>query len=105
MKIYIRAEICIEVDMKPKKKKSSKARQTDLGAFAAMRPTKASSKPKVLDLEQTPSKAANGPKMRRSDYGGNHHCSKCGVAGSKVTQRLQGFCKVCHPNKGYSGWA
>ena len=103
MKIYIRAEIVIEIDMQTKNTKPSV--QTDLGSFAAKRPSQASKPVKAVKGAIPAPTAAKGPKQRRSDYGGNHHCSRCGNAGSKATQRLGGFCKVCHPHKGYSGWA
>lgn len=103
MKIRIRAEIIIEYDMQTQNTEPSV--QTDLGSFAGRRPSRASKPVEAVKVVYLPSKPANGPKQRRSDYGGNHHCSKCGNAGTKATERLGGFCKVCHPHKGYSGWA
>ena len=103
MKIEIHAKIVIHIDLTPKEKKP--VGQTDLGSFAGMRPSRASKPVKAVKGALLAPKAANGPKLRRSDYGANHHCSQCGNAGSKATKRLGGYCKVCHPHKGYSGWA
>lgn len=91
MKIYIRAEIVIELDGMQNEKETG--RQTDIRNFVNKRPSKASKPQKVVEQP----KAKTGPSKRatRSDLGGWHHCSRCGNAGTKATKSRGGRCKHC----------